>query len=91
MSAKNLSEKGQQLRGKRIKEEIRTLTRLLERANHEALTFADELGAIERMPCFVVGDFWDCSISPFGLCVYDNYEDRAHDNCLFCHAPEERK
>ena len=34
---------------------------------------------------------WDCDTSPIGTCVYYYPEDPAHDNCLFCHEPEERK
>lgn len=36
-------------------------------------------------------DFWKCSKSPTGMCVYDNIEDPAHDSCVFCHEPEDRK
>jgi hypothetical protein len=39
----------------------------------------------------VVGSTWDCPESPFGLCAYHHIRDRAHDNCIFCHDPEERK
>lgn len=34
---------------------------------------------------------WDCPTSPIGTCVYDSYQDRAWDDCLFCHDPFERK
>ena len=39
----------------------------------------------------VIGFFWDCPDSPYGLCTYDHYEDPLHDNCIFCHEPSERK
>jgi len=39
----------------------------------------------------VVSDFWDCPDSPFGLCSYHNIEDPAHDSCVFCGEPFERK
>lgn len=35
--------------------------------------------------------FWECPTSPIGYCVYNGVEDRAFDNCLFCHDPHERK
>lgn len=35
--------------------------------------------------------FWECPTSPIGYCIYNGYEDRAFDNCLFCHEPHERK
>lgn len=38
----------------------------------------------------VVGD-WVCPKSPIGLCVYKPIEDKAWDNCIFCHEPHERK
>lgn len=34
---------------------------------------------------------WDCPESPFGYCAYHKFDDRAWDNCLFCHQPYERK
>jgi len=34
---------------------------------------------------------WDCPTSPIGTCVYDSYQDRAWDSCLFCYQPYERK
>jgi hypothetical protein len=33
----------------------------------------------------------DCHASPTGECAYDDDADRAHDMCLFCGEPEERK
>jgi hypothetical protein len=30
---------------------------------------------------------WDCDDSPTGKCVYTS----DHDDCIFCHGPEERK
>lgn len=40
---------------------------------------------------YPVSTFWDCEKSPIGCCIYKHYEDRAHDHCLFCGQPEERK
>jgi len=39
----------------------------------------------------VISNEWECSTSPVGYCVYDIVEDPAHDDCIFCHDPEERK
>lgn len=39
----------------------------------------------------VISREWECSTSPVGYCVYDIVEDPAHDDCLFCGEPEERK
>jgi|LWDU01.1.fsa_nt_gi hypothetical protein len=34
---------------------------------------------------------WVCSTSPTGKCAYDDGSDPAHDQCLYCGDPEERK
>ena len=34
---------------------------------------------------------WDCKKSPVGLCVYHHFKDPAHDGCIYCHEPNERK
>ena len=34
---------------------------------------------------------WECAKSPVGVCVYDHVLDGAHDHCVFCGGPEERK
>ena len=39
----------------------------------------------------VISTVWECEKSPFGICCYDEMEDRAHDFCIFCGEPEERK
>lgn len=39
----------------------------------------------------VVGEYWNCTDSPFGKCAYDPEQDTGHDQCLYCGEPEERK
>ena len=39
----------------------------------------------------VITQTWDCETSPIGYCVYEDTKDPMHDDCLFCHDPEERK
>ena len=39
----------------------------------------------------VISNEWECDNSPLGYCVYDHIDDPAHDDCIFCHDPEERK
>jgi len=34
---------------------------------------------------------WKCHESPTGACVYDQREDPALDDCLFCQAPDSRR
>lgn len=44
---------------------------------------------VDKPPRFYFGN-WECEPSPIGTCVYNQVVDRDHDNCLFCHEPEER-
>ena len=37
-----------------------------------------------------LSNLWKCADSPTGFCIYDNLEDPAWDNCLFCNDPYER-
>ncbi len=39
----------------------------------------------------VIDTMWGCEDSPMGWCVYHRFDDPAHDNCIFCHEPQERK
>jgi hypothetical protein len=49
-------------------------------------------GQLKDPPMFYkIGVFWDCQKSPFGLCAYHRVTDKAHDRCVFCCQPEERK
>jgi hypothetical protein len=34
---------------------------------------------------------WPCPTSPVETCVYDDDTDPAHDQCIYCHNPYERK
>lgn len=38
-----------------------------------------------------IPETWECEKSPVGTCVYNDRKDPMHDDCLFCHDPEERK
>ena len=75
-----------------LKENIKVLRRLLYFAEGEALSLLREVEPTKLGVKAVwsrIGD-WDCE-NPLGLCVYDNIEDKIHDDCLFCHDSEERK
>ena len=39
----------------------------------------------------VVDTMWGCEDSPFGWCAYHRFDDPAHDSCIFCGDPQERK
>jgi hypothetical protein len=42
-------------------------------------------------PEYYYPETWECDKSPTGYCAYDFNGDPCHDDCLFCHQPEERK
>lgn len=76
-------------------EEIRNKIQELRR-EQEILEAKVSQVAQEGMPeynslWYVISDFWKCEKSPIGLCVYDDEKDQYHDDCIFCHNPEERK
>lgn len=48
-------------------------------------------GGLDVVPSFLEFSHWDCEDSPAGICVYDGDMDPAHDHCLFCGQPHERK
>ena len=48
--------------------------------------------ALTRLGRLVIGlVVWTCQTSPIAVCVYNQYDDPAHDQCVFCGHPEERK
>lgn len=72
------------------------LREILSLANQETQDIHNEIMSVVEpyLPGtfgIVIGFFWDCPDSPFGLCAYDHYDDPAHDDCIFCHEPSERK
>lgn len=42
-------------------------------------------------PDLSLGWQWPCPTSPTTRCVYNDNDDPAHDQCLICGDPEERK
>lgn len=46
----------------------------------------------EKYPTYYeIDTLWGCGKSPFGWCCYNHFEDPAHDRCIYCHEPQERK
>ena len=41
--------------------------------------------------CTKIVGWWCQEDTPDGVCMYDEENDPCHDNCLYCHEPEERK
>ena len=48
-------------------------------------------GMLDDAQWFCVSTEWDCPESPFGWCMYHILNDKANDDCVFCHQPKERK
>jgi len=40
---------------------------------------------------YVLDFRWGCEDSPYGWCTYNDEDDPAHDTCIFCGLPQERK
>lgn len=49
------------------------------------------VGTCEGQWYTVGSGLWDCGKSPVGVCVYHKIHDPAHDCCIYCGEPEERK
>lgn len=64
-----------------------TLQNVFKIANHYDLDPYAQQRIITR---YVLGS-WECEKSPYGHCIYDHHVDPAHDICLVCELPEERK
>lgn len=45
----------------------------------------------QKVDYLIHSGYWNCPESPTGKCVYFSLSDPCHDDCLFCHDPEERK
>lgn len=46
---------------------------------------------LKVQPCHVSFGDWECKDSPTKKCIYGYEDDYAHDHCLYCGKPEERK
>lgn len=65
------------------------LTRIAHKHTHSKQ--AAEVHADFPDSSFLKEGKWECIESPTFLCWYDSAEDPAHDWCLYCGEPEERK
>lgn len=75
-----------------ITESLRRLNANLNTEDYEAEVPRNGL-ATGRIVARVDGG-WECEDvlrNVYGFCIYNDDEDPCHDNCLFCHHPEERK
>lgn len=69
-----------------MEDELDTLKTEIQQKKYDLIF---DITGLQQSEIFI-GD-WDCDKSPIGKCVYDNIEDSAHDFCVFCHQPDERK
>jgi hypothetical protein len=53
--------------------------------------YSDKKVPEPTQPGYVVGRTWKCEDSPHTFCEYQEDEDPAHDSCVPCGDPEERK
>lgn len=73
---------------------VESLRRLRANAKEDEADVSDILDGVVESGRIVDNGGWHCpdvERNVYGFCVYDNAEDPRHDNCLFCHKPEERK
>jgi len=61
-----------------------------DRILHEIDEIVDEF-LEDRGSWYHIDYFWGCDESPFGWCAFHRMEDPAHDHCIFCENPLERK
>lgn len=74
------------------KNDIRGMLEAISEAHSEIHSVLDRFVGEGEGQWFTVGEgFWECEKSPVGICVYHKIHDRAHDSCIFCGEPEERK
>jgi len=79
------------IRDQLLVESLRRLRADVKEDEAEASVIPD--GAVESGRVVADGG-WTCpdvERNVYGFCIYDDDEDPCHDNCLFCHEPEERK
>lgn len=79
-----------QLKGD-LKDSIQECTDALDYITHQRTKLVGALWPDYDWMTHQMDFFWECEPSPFGWCAYNHWEDRAHDHCLFCHQPSERK
>lgn len=77
---------------KERKEKIENIHRLIQDLRAAAVEIIKPyIDGWEQWFEYVCTPFWDCPDSPVGWCVYNHSTEPAHDNCIFCGEPEERK
>lgn len=71
---------------------LRLAEEAIQARHHDYLRLLEQHGLIDTWLGKTFGDtFWQCPKNITGWCLYDNFKDRAHDSCVFCGEPEERK
>jgi hypothetical protein len=76
-------------RKRKIKELHKNIEKLNEEIREIVRPYIDDVWLNNFQ--YICIPFWDCPESPVGWCVYNNTTDSAHDNCIFCNQPLDRK
>lgn len=76
---------------KRRAEELNADFHQLESIEQELMTEIAAAANIDEPGFALVLGEWICKGSPAGYCVFNRFDDRARDHCLFCGYPDERK
>lgn len=74
-----------------LKDAIVECTQALDHIEQQRIELVKKLWPAYDSFKHVMEFYWSCPDSPFGWCAYDHWEDRAHDSCVFCGDPSERK
>ena len=64
-----------------------SMSRLLQESSETIRTLRMTLLETEKH----IAHSWECADSSIGHCVYSRKNDSAHDSCVICGLPEERK
>lgn len=76
-----------------VQERLREIDDAIDSLDYLKMRLAESAWSDFDSLAHTISTFWTCdnTKSPLGFCVYNHFEDRALDNCLFCHQPSERK
>jgi len=74
-----------------LQDSINECTMALEQIEHQRKKLVGALWSDYHSMTHAMDFYWECKDSPFGWCAYDHWEDQAHDQCIFCGDPSERK
>jgi C4-type Zn-finger protein len=68
------------------REPMKTWARIINGHDLEIMMIVSEITGINHPDLGV----WACEDSPTGSCIYDDDDDPGHDDCIYCHQPDDR-